>query len=459
MVRSYFLYEERHGREMKKSGIVKLFCMEVIITITASMVNTPKTALASELLPAEQVAVLPENTVAVAPETDSAQAENIAAPKAGNAQVQNAAASEAGSAQVGNTAAGLVSEADSAQAENTAEALPEASEAQAENTAALLPAQELPAFLTQTPSDHETALLQFAQAEVYMQGLPLEKYHIINVLGDSIAEGIGASGKEKSFPSVLAKLTGAQVNNYGVSCSRITDIVSDVSNPGSFVDRMYQMDKAADLIIVFGGTNDFWYGDCPIGKRTDTSPNTFYGALNTMITYLQNTYPNADIVFLTPYQQSKDADETHSYKRSTYGNFGTGTLSEYRTAMLDRCQFYGVPVLDLYADYELNTVDNRDALARYGQYLCDGVHLNDAGYNFLARKIYQFIMQDFADYTPVYTQVNNMVFETAALPSMICEGGFLLPDGSILPSKPDHVPDPSMPLKQLYHYLVIAAYL
>lgn len=462
MVRSYFLYEERHGREMKKSGNVKLFCMEVIITITAitaSMVNTPKTAWASELLPAEQAAALPENTAAVAPEADSAQAENIAAPEAGNAQVENAAASGAGSAQVGNTAAGLVSEADSAQAENTAEAAPDASEAQAENTAALLPAQELPAFLTQTPSDHETALLQFAQAEVYMQGLPLEKYHIINVLGDSIAEGIGASGKEKSFPSVLAKLTGAQVNNYGVSCSRITDIVSDVSNPGSFVDRMYQMDKAADLIIVFGGTNDFWYGDCPIGKRTDTSPNTFYGALNTMITYLQSTYPNADIVFLTPYQQSKDADETHSYKRSTYGNFGTGTLSEYRTAMLDRCQFYGVPVLDLYADYELNTVDNRDALARYGQYLCDGVHLNDAGYNFLARKIYQFIMQDFADYTPVYTQVNNMVFETAALPSMICEGGFLLPDGSILPSKPDHVPDPSMPLKQLYHYLVIAAYL
>jgi len=30
---------------------------------------------------------------------------------------------------------------------------------------------------------------------------------------------------------------------------------------------------------------------------------------------------------------------------------------------------------------------------------------------------------------------------------------------SDIPSKPDHVPDPSMPLKQLYHYLVIAAYL
>ena len=76
----------------------------------------------------------------------------------------------------------------------------------------------------------------------------------------------------------------------------------------------------------------------------------------------------------------------HFLQKKYLREFGTGTLSEYRTAMLDRCQFYGVPVLDLYADYELNTVDNRDALARYGQYLCDGVHLNDAGYNFLARK-------------------------------------------------------------------------
>lgn len=101
------------------------------------------------------------------------------------------------------------------------------------------------------------------------------------------------------------------------------------------------MDKAADLVIVFGGTNDFWFGDCPIGKRTDSKPNTFYGALNTMIPYLKNAYA-ADLVFIVPYQQSKDADETHSYKRSTYGNYGTGTLNQYRIAMLDRCQYYGV---------------------------------------------------------------------------------------------------------------------
>ncbi len=307
-------------------------------------------------------------------------------------------------------------------------------------------------------NDHETALLQYAQLEVVLQGLPLDKYHVINILGDSITEGVGARSADKAYPAVLARLTGARVNNYGLSCSRITDIVSDVSNPPSFIDRMYNMDKSADLVIVFGATNDFWYGDCPIGTPADTRVDTFYGALNTMMTYLKSTYPNADIVFLTPYQQSKDADYTHPYIRSTNDNFGTGTLSDYRKALLDRCQYYGIPVLDLYADYELNTVDNQDALAKYGNYLCDGCHLNDAGYNLLARKIYKFIMQDLDGYVPEYVNINGMVFETAALPSMINNGSFTLPNGAVLVSKPGFEVDIAMPLNQIYQNLIISAY-
>ncbi len=316
----------------------------------------------------------------------------------------------------------------------------------------------LPVALPQTaPVDHETALLQSAQAEVVLRGLALDKYHNINVLGDSITEGVGARTPDKAYPVILSKLTGANVNNYGLSCSRITDIPVGLSNPPSFIDRMYAMDKTADLVIVFGGTNDFWYGDCPIGNRTDTSTSTFYGALNTMIPYLKNAHPNADIVFVTPYQQSKDADETHTYKRSTYNNFGTGTLSQYRIAMLDRCAYYGIPVLDLYADYDLNTVDNREALERYGNYLCDGCHLNNAGYNLLARKIYQFIMQDFSTYVPAYTQINDMVFETAALPALISDGNFVMPNGEVIVSKEGFEVDPSMPLQYLYQCLILSA--
>lgn len=319
------------------------------------------------------------------------------------------------------------------------------------------PEAQLSDSLQTAPANTELEVFQALQMEVVLQGIPLDKYHNINVLGDSITEGVGASSPDKSYPSVLARLTGAHVNNYGVSGSRITDIVSPYSNPGSFVDRMYHMDATADLIIVFGGTNDFWFGDCPIGKRTDTGVNTFYGALNKMISHLKNAYPNADIVFITPYQQSKDADETHPYKRSTYGNYGTGTLKQYRVAILDRCAYYQIPVLDLYADYELNTADNREALEKYGNFICDGCHLNDAGYSLLAQKLYRFIMQDFSAYVPEYTEINDMVFETAALPALINNGCFVMPNGQMIPCKAGFEVEPTMPLQQLYHSLIVSA--
>lgn len=310
----------------------------------------------------------------------------------------------------------------------------------------------------QAIADPEIHLLLYTQMEIANMGLSLEKYHNINVLGDSITEGVGASNESKSYPSVLSRLTGAKVNNYGVSGSRITDAKTNIPHPAAFVNRMYSMSPEADLIIVFGGTNDFWFGDCPIGNPTDRGRDTFYGALNNMMSYLKISYPNADIVFITPYQQSKDATETQPYKRSTYGNYGTGTLKEYRIAMLDRCQCYGIPVLDLYADYELNTVDNVEALRKYGQFLCDGCHLNDAGYNLLARKIYKFVMQDLNQYLPEYVTVNNMVFETAALPALVQNGQFVMPNGQCITAKNGVVLTPEMGTKVLYNYLIEALY-
>ena len=342
--------------------------------------------------------------------------------------------------------------------EAQSDALPaDVSEAQSDTLPADLPEMQPEELQLQLQSlDSETAMIVTEQMKVQQQGYALDQYHNINVLGDSLTEGVGARTPDKAYPAVLAKLTGAKVNNYGVSGSRITDITVDYTNPGSFVDRMYSMDKNADLVIVFGGTNDFWFGDCPIGKRTDTKPSTFYGALNTMIPYLKNAYA-ADIVFIVPYQQSKDADETHPYKRSTHGNYGTGTLSQYRIAMLDRCQYYGIPVLDLFADFDLNTADNREALEKYGNFICDGCHLNDAGYNLLARKLYQFIMQDFSQYVPAYTTINDMVFETAALPALIQDGNFVMPNGQVIPAKEGFAADPALPLQQLYQNLIVSA--
>ena len=85
-------------------------------------------------------------------------------------------------------------------------------------------AEEVPVSPMPENVDHETALLLDAQAQVVAQGLPLHQYHTINILGDSLTEGVGARTPDKAYPVVLSKLTGAVVNNYRVYGSIINDI-------------------------------------------------------------------------------------------------------------------------------------------------------------------------------------------------------------------------------------------
>ena len=50
-----------------------------------------------------------------------------------------------------------------------------------------------------------------------------------------------------------------------------------------------------------------------------------------------------------------------------------------------------------------------------------------------------------------------MVFETAALPALINNGSFVMPNGQVILSKPGFEVDVTMPLQQLYNNLIISA--
>lgn len=104
----------------------------------------------------------------------------------------------------------------------------------------------------------------------------------INFLGDSITEGCGTSGPEKTFAQVLARschLSAAR--NYGIGGTRIArqrTPSADSRIDRDFCRRAAEMDPNADIIVVFGGTNDFGHGDAPFGTPQDRSPDSFYGA-------------------------------------------------------------------------------------------------------------------------------------------------------------------------------------
>ena len=101
-------------------------------------------------------------------------------------------------------------------------------------------------------------------------------------LGDSITYGSGASSLDKNYVNLLAKYTGLNTVNYGVGGTRIarqTKASACTDWDYDFNARARIMDKDADIIGVFGGTNDYGHGFAPIGKPTDTDEYTFYGLI------------------------------------------------------------------------------------------------------------------------------------------------------------------------------------
>ena len=141
----------------------------------------------------------------------------------------------------------------------------------------------------------------------------------IYFLGDSITEGVGASDAEHCYVSVFGKLSGAIVKNYGISATRIacqTENLTTKEPDLSFVNRVDSMDSDADVVVVFGGTNDFGHGDAKLGTFESRDPYTFYGAMHVLCEKLINRFPNADILFMTPLHRCSE-DEAVSYTHLT----------------------------------------------------------------------------------------------------------------------------------------------
>lgn len=207
----------------------------------------------------------------------------------------------------------------------------------------------------------------------------------INFLGDSITEGHGTSGQDKRFTSIIADEYGAVCRNYGIGGTRIArqkKLSQNERHDKDFMSRVEDMESDADLIVVFGGTNDFGHGDAAIGTPFDRGEYTFYGALHVLYTSLINKYPESKIVILTPIHRTTE-DQIHY---DGEGNVA-GNLKSYVDIIKEVAEFYSLPVLDLYAAGGLQP---RVPVIKE-KYVPDGLHPNDAGHRILAEKIVRFI--------------------------------------------------------------------
>lgn len=206
----------------------------------------------------------------------------------------------------------------------------------------------------------------------------------IAFLGDSITEGIGVSDPSNIYWNILARKTDAKCFGYGIAGTRIA-VQREPSNPlfdRHFASRVDEMIPDADIIAVFGGTNDFGHGDAAFGTMEDRTEETFCGAMHCLLQKLIARYPLAQIVVMTPLHRLVE--------HCIYNELGvrqTADLEEYVNAIMKIAAYYAIPVLDLYRVSGLQPAVS----VLQELYMPDGLHPNDAGHMRIAQKLKGFL--------------------------------------------------------------------
>ena len=202
-------------------------------------------------------------------------------------------------------------------------------------------------------------------------------------LGDSITAGIGVSSMEKRYSDVFAAMTGCRSINYGVSGTRYAKKKLPSARreyDRDFISRVPEM-TGADIVVVFGGSNDFAHGDTPLGQLEDRDPYTFYGACHVLYSSLIEKYPEATIVVLTPLHRLGE-DRTINELGIPCENLHEFVRAEKRVA-----EYYSLPVLDLYA---VSGIQPAVPILRE-KYMRDGLHPTDAGALRIAERLKGFL--------------------------------------------------------------------
>lgn len=194
------------------------------------------------------------------------------------------------------------------------------------------------------------------------------------VVGDSITEANSTASIK--YHDIIKNNLGCTIYNHGKSG---TGYAVSYAGGLAIVDRINQIPSDSDLITIFAGTNDWGRNLTTLGTFNDTTKNTFYGALKITLETIINNFPTKRIGVITPIPRS-------NYRNTNNAN---ETLKQYRDAIIEVCEYYSIPCLDLYKEsgfYPTNSTFKTT-------YIPDGLHPNNLGHEILADKIAKFIEQ------------------------------------------------------------------
>lgn len=213
---------------------------------------------------------------------------------------------------------------------------------------------------------------------------PLKDCKIVT-LGDSLVENGG-------WQDVIATLTGATVLNMGCGgttmCNRDTsywfnpngqwldygynekpsddavlcwDAISGYPVGNEYTtDRISLIPTDTDIVLVEFGTNDL-HQSKQIGEWSDTTNDTFKGAMKLCAERIKTRIPLATVIFVTP-----------TVERTYYENINLNHKKDYINAILEAELEINVPVINLWSLTSWS-------IATYPNYSTDNLHWNNEG--------------------------------------------------------------------------------
>ncbi|WP_436667988.1 SGNH/GDSL hydrolase family protein [Latilactobacillus sakei] len=194
-------------------------------------------------------------------------------------------------------------------------------------------------------------------------------------VGDSITAGLDPDNEYKPalgyrYTDIIARETGIKAMNHGTGGATIRN-----NGENSIFYRISKIPEAR-CISIMGGTNDYGTGT-PLGEYDDGDVgHHFKPAFDQIIQYLIKTR-DSQIVIITPINR----------KEPPATDIGL-TLEDYVNVELEVAKKYGIPVLDLYHEYQWHNKYSE----RYDKFMPDGLHPSKGGYVKMAQQIQNFIV-------------------------------------------------------------------
>lgn len=244
-----------------------------------------------------------------------------------------------------------------------------------------------------TPTNADTLFDNLSALVTYECTVPsvypdLSEWQLV-FFGDSI---IGNYKGSFSVPGVVTGLSGASTYNYAIGGTQAADmpdydnsfpdmvqqfIARELSSTRDDTEFPYETLETSEqklCFVIHYGLNDYFNGGLIHNPDNPNDAETFSGALRTGVAYLQETYPDATILLMTPpfctyFSNGMD-------KNSDMG----GILTDYVAAVEQVALEQNVICMNNYTGLGITEATSHI-------YLTDGCHLNETGRFLLGTQI------------------------------------------------------------------------